>query len=90
MSNHSQPMTHNIKIASPHYKPLKDGLMDFLVQFDDRHFRAGDILILQEVSFNGKNVAGPTGRFITREVKHIVRKFKGLQGAYIILGLQVL
>jgi len=88
MSKHNKEMTYNLPVLKSHYCFLENGDMDFFIQFDDRNFRVGDILILQETSFNETRKLGKTGAFVTRRIKHITRKFKGLQTGYIVLGLE--
>jgi len=85
---HRQPKTHSIKIVSPHYEYIKEGRKNFEVRFDDRDYKMGDILILQEHNYVENGHLKPTGEFITRKIKHILRKFKGLQQGYIVLGLE--
>jgi len=88
MSKHTKSMTHNLQSVSPHYDNIKDGLKNFEICFDDRDFSVGDLLILQENRYNRKGKPNPTGEFLTREVKFILRKAKGLQFGYVVLGLQ--
>lgn len=81
-------MTHNLKIVSPHFEYIKEGRKNFEVRFDDRDYKVGDLLILQEHNYGGNGHLKPTGEFVTRKIKHILRKFKGLMNGYIVLGLE--
>ena len=83
------PMTHSIKITNPHFKHLRDGERDFAICFDDKDYRLGDLLVFQEVNCRrpkGKMI--PTGEVAERKIKHILRKFEGLQTGYLVLGLE--
>ena len=83
-----QPIIHTLKIVTPHFGYIRDGLKDFEICFDDRDFYVGDLLIIQEHSYNKKGKPVPTGESIERTIKHILRKFKGLMTGYIILGME--
>lgn len=82
-------MTHALKIVSPHFEKVRDGVKDFEVRFDDRDYLVGDLLILQEHYYKapGGKLA-PTGEQVERKIKHILRKVKGLMSGYIVLGLE--
>ncbi len=72
-----------MKTLDPFFELVFQGTKDFELRFDDRDFLVGDIVWLQEYKSNI-----PTGRNIKKEIKYILRKFKGLQAGYVILGLK--
>jgi len=83
-----QPIIHNINITCPHFKYTKEGTRDFVVCLDDRDYHVGDLVIFLEHHYEvpgGK--LQPTGEKVERNIKHIMRKSKGLMSGYIILGL---
>jgi len=82
-----RPIIHNFKIVSTHYAYIRDGLKDFVICFDDRDYRAEDVLILHEHRNNKFGKLEKTGESFTRRIKYILRKFKGLQTGYIVLSL---
>lgn len=79
------PVKHNLKIVHPFFKDIKEGRKNFEIRFDDRDYRLGDLLILQEHRYVERKLE-PTGETITSEIKYILRKFKGLQDGYLIIG----
>jgi len=85
---HRQAIIHTLKITAPHYGYIQDGKKDFEIRFDDRDYHVGDLLILQEHHYKAPGgKLHPTGFQVERTIKHILRKFKGLQTGYVILGL---
>jgi len=83
-----KPVAHDLKIVSPHFGYVRDGLKDFEIRFDDRDYNIGDTLILTEHHYGGNGKLVSTKRTIKKKIKYILRKFKGLQGGYIVLGLE--
>jgi len=77
------PITHKLKTVNPYYEQAREGLKDFEVRFDDRDYMIGDSVILQQYAYNKI-----TGEEITRKIKYILRRFKGLQTGYVVLGLE--
>jgi len=73
---------HDLKTVDPYFGYLQEGLKDFEIRFDDRDFLVGDILNLQEYKYGEL-----TGERVQKRVKYILRRFKGLQTGYVVLGL---
>ncbi|WP_207578119.1 DUF3850 domain-containing protein [Listeria seeligeri] len=61
-------MIHNLKINSEYFLPVKDDLKKFEIRENDRCFRVGDIVILNEFSPE-KNIY--SGEKITVKIKYI-------------------
>lgn len=59
--------THNLKTTSAHFGQLWLGHKTFELRFNDRDFRVGDTLILQEVEDNEYS-----GRELTAQVTHMM------------------
>lgn len=79
---------HNLKISPKIYDSLKEGRQEFIIQFDKHDFKVGDILILQEHTYNTSRRLVPTGETITRTIKLTLRGCKGLQRGYVAIGLE--
>ena len=81
----ARPMkrTHKLKTVNPFFEQTRDGLKDFEVRFDDSGFNVGDTIILQQYRYE-KYI----GEEINRTIKYILRRFKGLQTGYVVLGLE--
>ena len=72
---------HPVNLTAICFKHIQDGGKDFIIMFDDSDFLIEDAVIFHEL-VGGKR----TGNKIRRGIKHILRKFKGLQTGYIVLG----
>ena len=75
--------THDLKIVDPCFGYLQQGLKDFEIRFDDRDFLVDDTLNLQEYKYEEL-----TGECVQKRIKYILRRFKGLQTGYVVLGLE--
>jgi len=75
--------THDLKTLAPYFGLMQEGLKDFEIRFDDKDFLVDDILNLQEYKYEK-----PTGECVQKRVKYILRRFKGLQSGYVVLGLE--
>ncbi len=75
--------THDLKTVAPYFGLLREGVKDFDIRFDDRDFLVDDILNLQEYKYEEF-----TGECVQKRIKYILRKFKGLQTGYVVLGLE--
>ena len=78
-------MTHNLKILTPYYEAVVAGNKTFELRKDDRPYRTGDTLILNEIGAGNE----PTGRVIKKKVGCILRDCPehGLFRGYCILSL---
>jgi len=77
--------SHKLELVSRCFTLIKTGEMDFLLSFDDRDFLAGDTVILCEWE-HGKL----TGKTTQRQIKYILRKYKGLQTGHLVMGFEQL
>jgi len=77
------PRVHNLKTLDPYFGLMQEGVKDFEIRFDDRNFLVDDILNLQEYKYKE-----PTGQCVQKRIKYILRRFKGLQTGYVVLGLE--
>jgi len=75
--------THDLKTVAPYFGLMQQGTKDFEVRFDDRDFLVDDILNLHEYKHKGL-----TGERVQKRIKYILRRFKGLQTGYVVLGLE--
>jgi len=75
--------THDLKTVDPYFELMKKGLKDFEIRFDNQDFLVDDILNFQEYKYKDF-----TGQYVQKRVKYILRRFKGLQTGYVVLGLE--
>lgn len=74
---------HHLKTETEYYQAIEKGFKKFELRKNDRGFKVGDMLILEETVNTIK-----TGREITFEVKYILTGGKfGLQDGYVIMQL---
>lgn len=75
--------THTLKIYPEFFKHILSGEKNFELRYDDRGYRAGDILHLKEWRNNG----GYTGNEIKVEVTYILSGI-GLQKNWVVMGIR--
>lgn len=79
-------MKHELKTWKPFFQSVFNGDKDFELRKDDRNYRVGDTLELQEYDAENKSY---TGRFCHRTIKYILYGGNfGLESGYVILGLK--
>lgn len=78
-------MVHQLKILPKWFEDVAAGKKNFEIRYNDRNFKIGDILILEEYE-DGKY----TGRRVKRKVNYILYGdgTLGLSKDYCILGLE--
>ena len=74
--------THNLKTLPPYYDASAAGLKTFEIRLDDRNYRIGDILHLQEWSGNAY-----TGRSHCKQVTYILRDKPYVPEGYVCMGV---
>jgi len=77
------PRVHDLKTVKPYFGLMQEGVKDFDIRFDDKDFLVGDTLNFQEYKYRDL-----TGECVQKRIKYILRKFKGLQKGYVVLGLE--
>lgn len=76
---------HEVKLSSIYFDDVAAGIKNFELRKNDRGYKVGDILKLNEVK-SGKE----TGRFIKAKIEYMLEEHTGLQEGYCILGIKVL
>lgn len=78
--------THRLKTINPHYLDIALGVKTFEVRFNDRDFKTGDILILEEYD---PEADACTGNSITARVLHILNGGQfGIEPGYVVMSLK--
>lgn len=75
---------HSIKCIPPFFQDVKFGNKGFEIRFDDRDYRVGDVLNLQEYIPD----QGYTGCEFEVEVTYILREFVGLKEGYVAMAIE--
>ena len=80
-------MTHALKTWPEYYKAIEDESKTFECRKDDRGFKVGDHLLLQEFDIDGKCY---TGKEWEGQITYLLRDFIGLKKGYVIFGIKKL
>lgn len=88
-------MTHELKTWSEHFEEVFMGRKTYEVRKNDRDFKVGDMLILQEGDLGGAGMSDydltffPTGRTLARKVTHILHGGEfGIEKDYVVMSIQ--
>ena len=76
-------MVHQLKTETKYFKAVKAGYKLFEVRKNDRDYRVGDYLALNELSADGKKY---TGDSILLRIKYILDDARFLRDGYVVLG----
>ena len=74
-------MTHKLKILPVYFKSVVDGTKTFEVRKNDRNFKSGDIVILQEYENNDY-----TGFSVWGHIGFILDSEEYLQNGYVVFS----
>jgi len=74
---------HDLELKASCYELISTGVKDFAICFDDKDFLIADSIIFHETKETQR-----TGQTTKRIIKTILRKYKGLQSGYLVLGLE--
>ena len=87
-------MIHELKILPKYFQDVIEGIKTFEIRKDDRDFKIGDILLLEEYDSNKEyvdindNLTNYSGRKIVKEITYILKDVDGLDSNYAILGIK--
>ncbi|AXU74634.1 TPA: DUF3850 domain-containing protein [Clostridioides difficile] len=76
-------MIHELKILPQYFKEVANGNKNFEVRKNDRGFKKGDLLVLQE--FDGEKYTGLETR---KEITYVLENSDYLQNGYVVLGIK--
>ena len=74
---------HNLKISPSYFKDVVKGVKKFEVRLNDRNFKVGDLVVLEE--FDKK---GYTGKFINTEITYVLDDPAYCKKDYVIFGFK--
>ncbi|MBS5385389.1 MAG: DUF3850 domain-containing protein [Eubacterium sp.] len=80
-------MIHELKIKPQYYEDVKIGLKPFEIRKNDRDFKFGDILILNEYSLDDSGAGTYSGRALTVRVTYLLNDQEYCKEGYVILGI---
>lgn len=78
---------HRLKTINPYFELLWSGQKSFELRKNDRDFKVGDVIVLEE--YDLKN--GYTGRVVHKTISYILERCPqyGLQNGYCIIGWMI-
>ncbi len=81
--------THRLKTRPEYYDDVLSGAKTFELRRDDRDFKVGDTVILEQFFPENHRYAGYTGAEILKKIVYILRNVPefGLMPGFAILGL---
>lgn len=77
---------HNLKILQSNFEDVISSRMSFQLRKDDRCYRVGDTLALEEIDSDGCY----TGRVQVAKVNHILKEDAGIRSGFVLLNIQKL
>lgn len=78
---------HELKIDPKYYKEVLAGFKKVELRFNDRNFRMGDILYLNEFNPTTKRY---TGGQVRRKITQVYKDLPGLKENYVLLQMEKL
>ncbi len=78
-------VTHQIKLEAEFFDDALSGRKSFELRKNDRNYKEGDVLEMEEVK-DGKK----TGRKCSKRIVYMMENFEGLEDGYCILGCELL
>ena len=84
-------MVHQLKIEQKYFKKIAEGVKTYEIRKNDRDFRAGDYLWLNEIAdcpCEGTGERLETGRFILVKVLDVYESLHRLAPGYVIMAIQ--
>ena len=80
-------MVHAVKIYPEYYEAVKSGNKPFEIRKNDRDYKVGDILALNEFSSDGAGNGKYTGRAIIAKISYVLTNSEFCKPGYVALGL---
>lgn len=82
-------MVHKLKTVQPFFTEVKEGKKKFELRKNDRDFKVGDILILEEYDPEDKDEPsqGYSGKLFAVRVDYILENYTGVEAGYCVMGI---
>lgn len=81
----SKLRVHNLKTRPQYFKDIVRGVKKFEVRNNDRKFKVGDLMVLEEYDSAG---IGYTGKFINTEITYVLDDPEYCKQGYVVLGFK--
>ncbi len=82
-------MIHKLKTVQPFFNEVKEGIKKFELRKNDRDFKKGDLLIIEEYDTEEvmESSKGYTGKAFVVKVDYILENYTGIQNGYCVMGV---
>ena len=75
---------HRLKIKPEYFEEVIKGNLTFQVRYNDRDFKKGDLLTLEE--FDSKEY---TGKYVNAEITYVLDDVEFMKNNYVALGIKL-
>lgn len=75
---------HNLKIKPQYFKDVVAEVKKFEVRFNDRNFKVGDLIVLEEFDHKGY-----TGKYVNAEITYVCNDPEYVKKDYVVLGIKL-
>ena len=75
---------HNLKIKPKYFKDVVAEVKKFEIRFNDRFFKVGDLIVLEEFDDRGY-----TGKYVNAEITYICDDPAFVKKDYVVLGIKL-
>lgn len=82
-------MIHKLKTVQPFFNEVKEGIKKFEFRKNDRDFKKGDLLILEEYDpeDSEEENKGYSGKVFAVRVDYILENYTGIEKGYCVMGV---
>lgn len=77
---------HQLKTINPYFTAVLEGLKNFEVRLNDRDFKVGDEVRLQEYDLQTNEYLG---REVRAEITYILKDYEAIKPGYVVFGFKV-
>lgn len=77
---------HQLKTINPYFSAVFQGVKNFEVRLNDRDFKVGDEVHLQEYDLQTNEYSG---REVRAEITYVLKDYEAIKPGYVVFGLKV-
>lgn len=76
---------HQLKTINPYFNAVLEGLKNFEVRLNDRDFKVGDEVHLQEYDLETNEYLG---REVFAEISYVLKDYEAIKPGYVVFGFK--
>lgn len=76
----------HLKTINPYFSAVFQGMKNFEVRLNDRDFKVGDEVLLQEYDLETKEYSG---REVRAEITYILKDYEAIKPGYVVFGFKI-